>query len=303
MDSTLTGRYSMLFPRIRLRLACIALLLRLASSSASEVFFLYNGEIQIGDIVSSNSGILTIMRSGERATLPTSSILWYVPDNNVLMGLPVSVEMNNGSALNGTISDFDPDIGVFLEMDFGSLLIPNSTIKAIKDPVQGKRYRGPSAVAALGASYVMSWDFASFDAGPAAWSIEGGLSWATSLLRGLYAGFDASARFASSPDGGAGGILLSAGPGVSYRFLNLQQRRGFVGAFTPFAELDACPGFAFGYPDRADGLALTLAAKLGTDIKIVKGTGIRVQAACDASFGTGAPTLSVAAGVLISIER
>lgn len=288
------------------RHALVCALLFLASAGASlqgEVVFNEDGTILIGTIVKSEEGRSTYQSFGREIVVESSRIIRSEASAESLIELPVTVTLMDGSVLHGTIVDFDPEIGVFLDISFGVLTIPSASIKSLIEPAQNRRYSGSPFSAKLGASWylpigALAEDFSS------SLRIEGMACYSLPWGRGLAAGLDLSysfANFTARTDVDYDFIALQ--PLVSWHYLDWRTKSSFARIFSPFAELGFGPVFietddTTGTVDKLGEMSLGAFAKLGCDLDLFKGLGLRAQLRFDAYFQKGAPFMAVSAGIL-----
>ena len=240
---------------------------------AADVLFLVDGEILIGDFVSSSSqGLLYKTYKGDVVVF-VNALVKSEKSIAALESLPVELILKDNSVIKGTIVDFDEDIGIFIDISFGTLTVPSSAVNKIVDPVQRKRYNGASfQYGVSGGLY--------YPLGPTAQYF--GLSWLASLslqaivpgIRGLFWGADVTfndtnfLQLASTKY-----YFVSVSPEVSYKLLDLRTKQGFINIFSPFASLGV--GLAYInvsdemlYPPSYGNLTLRSYAKIGTEIAI-----------------------------------
>lgn len=285
-------------------MTCVLLLVFLAGASlGAEVVFTEDGRIVIGTIVKSEEGLSTYQSLGGEVVLESSRIVRSESSAESLTALPVIVELMDGSVLRGKIVDFDPDIGIFLDISFGVLTIPSASVGSIVEPIQNRRYAGSPFGARLGASWYLpvgglAADFSS------ALRIEATASYSLPRLRGLAAGLDLSysfADFTARSDVDYGFIALE--PLVSWHYLDWRTKSSFAKVFAPFAELGLGPVYVevddtSGTLDKLGEICLGTFAKLGCDLDLFSGFGLRAQARFDAFFQKGQPFMAVSVGIL-----
>jgi hypothetical protein len=292
----------------RVNTASLLVILSLIPALAfPDVFFTDKGAILIGTIVKSATGTTTILDRGNEKSIPSASILRSEPSTDALKDLPVTIELMDGSLIRGKISDFDADIGIFLDISFGVLTIPNQSVKTVIDPAQRRLYAGPPAHALLGASYYFPVFGANADFGPAL-RAEGSADWALPGLRGANIGFDASYSFTDFiPSDLVDYSFTSLQPTISYRWLDARLRKDFLKILTPFASIGAGPAYVLAsqpgtYPERIGELTVGALFKAGVDIDAFKGLGLRVQGRADVFFQQGAPFTTLSVGALFSYD-
>lgn len=273
----------------------------------SDVVFMDDGAIIIGSVLGAESGVMRYQAYGREVRLQSRDIWRTENDIKALSALPVTVELMDGSLLRGTVADYDPDVGLFLDITFGVLTIPNQSIKSIVDPARRVRYAGTPFLVRAGASYYFPilGDASMF--GPS-FAIDLAAEWSIPL-RGLSVGFDARYSFADFlPSGTVHYSFMSVEPELSYRMLFLRTRDDWLSALTPFISTGAGAMYVnlvdpSGYPNNTGELCLGFNAKLGLDIDFFKGWGLRLQGRGDLYLQQGSPFISLSAGLMASYDH
>jgi hypothetical protein len=281
----------------------LCLLLFAASGIGAEVLFTDDGNVIIGTIVKSEGGLSTYRTLGGQIAVESASIMRSEPSIDSLAELPVFVELMDGSMLRGKIVDFDPDIGLFLDISFGVLTIPGASVKSIKEPKQDRLYSGNPFGARLGASWYLPIGGLASQFGPSL-RFEATASYMLPKVRGLALGLDLSyslADFTAREDVDYDFIALE--PLVSFHYLDWRTKSSFIRMFSPFAEAGLGPVLVraddtSGSLDKLGEMSLGAFAKLGCDIDLIKGFGLRAQLRFDAYLQKGAPFMAVSAGIL-----
>ncbi len=285
-----------------------ALCSAVAASGWSDVLFLDDGTIIIGTIIGTDSEGARYLAYEREIKLASKNIRRSEADLKVLEGLPLVVELMDGSILRGAIADYDPEIGVFLDISFGVLTVPNQSIKSIVDPARRLRYAGSSFLARAGASLYLPILDSAKRFGPD-FSIDLAAEWAIPFVRGLTAGFDARYSFVDfKSTGNAEYSFISVSPEVSYRLLSLHTREDWLNSFVPFVSVGAGPVYissedSTGSFSHLAELDFGLNAKIGLDIELSQGWGIRAQGRSDLYFQDGDPFISLSVGLLASYDR
>jgi hypothetical protein len=289
-------------------LAVAALGMATAFPLWSDVVFTDDGAILIGSIVRPEPGGLRFLAYGREYSLPSANIQRSESDIKVLDGVPLTVELMDGLVLRGVFADYDPDIGLFLDISFGVLTIPIPSIKSVTDPVRRLRYAGSPFFARVGGAYYFPVFDAASSFGPS-FGIDVAAEWSVPFLRGLSAGFDARYAFADYlPSAAAHYTFISAQPEASYRMLFLRTRSDWLSNLTPFVSAGMGPVYVSladdsQSPPQMGELDLGLNLKLGLDIDVFKGFGLRLQGRGDLYFQQGGPFVLFSVGLLASYDR
>jgi len=239
----------------------------------AEVVYLNNGEVLIGTIKQTTSkGVVYETYKGD-IELALGQILRTEPTLDNLKSIPVSIQLKDSSVLRGKVVDFDPEIGIFLDIAFGTLTIPLNGIDRILEMKQAVRYNGnPFQLSAGGGMYFPIGDSGT-DFNPS-WFGSTTFHLAIPGIRGLYGGIEASflgADYTGNSTTDYYFIIIT--PELTYKYLGLRVREGFSSAFTPFVAISAGPCYIHIYdpnlyPSSYGDLALYLGSKLGTEITI-----------------------------------
>lgn len=153
-----------------------------------------DGTVYIGKVVAADDKGVTLDTFGTTVVVNPRSILSTEIGKPGLQASPLEVSLKDGSVISGTVVDYDPDIGLLIGVEFGTLTIPFESLKTIQDPLQRERFRGLPVIVGLTTGYY-------FAAGPFADSFGGGLSISlygeldTRIFRGLFAGIEANQFF------------------------------------------------------------------------------------------------------------
>jgi hypothetical protein len=293
---------------VKVFLVVAALSVTIALPLWSDVVFTDDGAILIGTIIRPEPGGMRYLAYGREMLLPSQSIQRSESDLKVLEKLPLDVELMDGSVLRGTFADFDPEIGLFLDISFGVLTVPVQSIKAVTDPVKRLRYAGSPFMARAGASWYFPVLSGASSFGPSL-GIDLAAEWSVPLLRGLSAGFDARYAFADFlPSQSVNYSFVSVAPEASYRLLFLRTRDDWLRNLTPFVSAGVGPVYINlldpgGYPSQMGELSLGVNMKLGLDVDIFKGVGIRLQGRSDLYLQQGNPFVLLSIGLMASYDR
>jgi hypothetical protein len=279
----------------------------LCSAAWSDVLFLKDGTILIGTIVSSGAEGTRYQAFGREVTLLPQDIKKTAADVKALEHVPLTVQLMEGSVLHGTVADYDPEVGLFLDISFGVLTIPVASIKAIMDPTTEVRHSGSSfGIRAGGSWYFPILDAAkSFASSPA---IDLSAQWRLPFLLGLTAGFDARYSFSSLVSSGSAKYsFISVEPEVGYRLLVWRNNQNLMRIFTPFVSLGAGAVYVnlsdpSASPEQQGEMNLGFNAKTGLDVELAAGWGLRLQGRADLYLQKKSPFLSLSAGLMATFD-
>jgi hypothetical protein len=245
-----------------------------------------DGRIYLGNVISAESGAVTVEAGGRQVTLSSGNILKTEKDFETLKTQIVEIELKDKSVVSGKVTDYDADIGLLLDIEFGSLTIPAESIEEITDPVQEKIYNGyPFQTGAQGSFYLPVGDLAS-SFSPSV-NVLGFFELNPGLFRGLFFRFEGGARFASYPDNTSLDFaLFSLNAGVAYRvlflrttsvpFLNIMVPYLFAGVGVTYVALHDNRENVF--PADYGEMNLNITAQAGFDFFILNNLVVRVYA-------------------------
>jgi hypothetical protein len=157
----------------------------------ADVVFLKTGEVVLGTIMSVSSGSVSIRSLSTERQINATQILHTEKGLSALADFPLEVQLKDGTVIRGVIIDYDEEIGVFVDISFGNLVLPILAIEMISDPVQSRRNADRKHLVVMGAAYTLPLSD-SFDSG-LAFSL--GLDMQTPFVRGLFWGGDLSYSF------------------------------------------------------------------------------------------------------------
>ena len=163
----------------------------LCSTLSAEVLFLRNGEIVIGDFVSADSGTITLRSMGTERTVSSTDVLRTEKGLMDIGEITVQVVLKDGTSIRGKLTDFDEEVGLFIDIGFGTLALPIAAIARIEDPGRIAVYQGTKMSLGLsgGISTPLDSDYGLSGGGGVLAEIK------TGLARGLYAGFSLGGEY------------------------------------------------------------------------------------------------------------
>lgn len=259
-------------PVKKTRLLAIAMLAASAASGSPDVIRLVNGSIYLGKIASAGEAGVSVEAFGTTTNVSPGQILRTETGMGSLAQDPVELHLKDGSVIRGKITDYDPDIGLLVDIEFGTLTVPYESLSSVEDPKQRSAYRGqPWMIEASGAWY---WPLGSFSS---SFSSNGWLSLATGVnlpwVRGLYAGVDTAYWFMGYlPSTQIDYYMVTAAAAVSYQLLLLRSSRiPVIKDLVPWASLElgvAWVGVRDGRPGAVPAAYGELDPALGTVVGI-----------------------------------
>ncbi len=167
---------------------------RITAPAFSDVIRTEDGTIFLGQVASAEGGFVTLDVFGKTIRLTSTALIKMETDYSALSVQPVEIILNDGSVIRGKVKNFDPDIGLFVDLDFGELTIPSDSIRRIQDPAQRNLYYGFPIHVGLTGGYDLTVGPLGASFGPgflASAFAEVNLP----IVRGLFAGLDISQFF------------------------------------------------------------------------------------------------------------
>src|SRR4030065_490921 len=161
----------------------------LAVQPSADVIRLNDGTIYLGKVASASEDGVVLDILGKSLRVPSARLSKTDTDLEALRSQALEVFLLDGSVIRGKVKDYDSEIGLFVDLEFGEITIPLDSLGSLQDPVQRSRYRGfpfqagilggfHQSIGSLGASFDSNFSISAF--------AEFNLQW----LRGLYAGVD-----------------------------------------------------------------------------------------------------------------
>jgi small nuclear ribonucleoprotein (snRNP)-like protein len=212
----------------------------LAIQAFPDVIRLKDGTIYLGQVTTASDEGVVLAALGKTIRIPTSEISKTETDLEALRNQALELALKDGSVIRGKVKDYDGEIGLFVDLEFGEITIPPESLGSIQDPVQRSRSRGYPIQAGISAGYYQPVGSLGSSFG-SNFSISAFAEFNLKIVRGLYAGVDFSHLFLTyKPDADLsyGISALTAGP--IYRLLLLRTSNlPFIKDLVPWAGLSA----------------------------------------------------------------
>lgn len=283
----------------------VLMLLFLTAQLSAEVVFLRNGDVLIGKITSAGSGTVTIQTFGDERKVPSKDILRSEPGLSDIKDLALQVILKDGTSIRGKLTDFDEEIGLFVDIGFGILALPITAIDKIVDPSVVVHYGGYRHI--LGVSGGVAFP----PGGDYGLGYHGALTGELQLarLRELYA----LASFAWMDPGYTGDVGVSLQTwsllvGIRYKFVAFGEIFPALEILTPYATLAAGGSLVTLFDTRAVALVdqrglltSSLAASVGLEWKLPASLSLRTEGGANFIFQTSGVFIApkVSAGIFI----
>jgi len=281
---------------------CLAILLHAGISTATaDVVFRNDGSVILGSLVEAQGSELVYDSMGTRITVPTRSILRTANDLTSLGDQAYDVTLADGTVFTGTIVDFDPEIGLFLNLSIGSLTLPSSGVKSIVDRQARRLWAGSDLTFSAAGFYTWFPDNAFFGSSfSASLGASARLAW-----RGWTAGLSLDwcpLEYAASSS--VSYTLYSAIARLGYRVLDFRRSKSFLSLLSPYASLGAGPAYISVADSREGAVSSSYGsiapqgqAELGFDISPIPSLSIRASGKASLILQAGSPFVGVGVGL------
>jgi small nuclear ribonucleoprotein (snRNP)-like protein len=235
---------------------------------SADVIRMKDGRVFIGRVLTVDPSGVVILAYDQKVTVDYGDILKTAPNFNSIKNRELEITLKDNSVMRGKVKDYDSDIGLFMEIEFGQITIPLENIKSIDDPEQrSKQLAHFAQIGAQGGFYFIIGDlntvfssnftvdlFSEFNLG--------------FLLQGLFAGACLSYHNLSAIDyTDYSYLMVNLQAYGMYRFLMLRSMTGFLRNLVPFVSAGvgvACPVQTYN-EESAFELDLSFTGSVGID--------------------------------------
>ena len=121
---------------LRRRSLSLLIVLMISIPAFADVLFLDNGEVILGVLLSAGDGNVVIRTLGQERRIDAGKIERTETGVAALKDVSLEIYLRDGTVIRGKILDYDEEIGVFVDISFGNLALPLSTIQRIQDPLK-----------------------------------------------------------------------------------------------------------------------------------------------------------------------
>lgn len=248
----------------------ILLLITLNTMLYGDIFLLKDGTIHFGEIKIITSNGIIIESFGTTKTLNQQNIIKSSKNIDELKSIIAEVILKNGSAMKGTIQNYDAEVGLLLKTDYGSLTMPAKGIAAVYDSSQKKRFNGPVAVTGItvGCYYPVGPFKNSFQIQP---QLSAFAEINTVFARGLFFGIDAGylfMKYRPDKDLKYDGATLKLY--AQYRVLDVRTLSSRANILSPFV----AAGAGITYIARRDNRSFTLGSTRKNEVDALYTIGV-----------------------------
>jgi len=268
-----------------MKISAIILILLICTPAmlTADVIRLQNGQIFLGKVIRADSQGIVVESFGEQREFSQADILKNEKDLSTLKTQHSDVYLKDGSILKGKIENYDEEVGILVNIDFGTVTLPVKGIKEINDPVQKKYYSGNTVQIGIGGGYYTPVGKLN-DKYKAGYNYSIFAEFNPNLTRGLFIGGDLSYFPVDYKDNSKVNYnIFTLQPYLMYRFLSLRRGTSFLRDFVPFVSA----GLGLGYvvlkdkrdntsaPEKSE-LDFAYNARIGCDYQITEKIILRV---------------------------
>lgn len=217
----------------------IAILFACTITASAEVVLVRDGTLYLGKVTSIDATHMVMDCFGKQEKIPTGTILSNLKDVSALKNSRNTIVLKDDTHLSGTIENFDDEIGVLINIGFGTLTIPVNSIKTIYNAAQRKYHLGATfkfggTISLQKVTGDLQDDFSLFPRFSlyAEFMLRG--------ARGLFAGVDFSFRaMGNAASGDLSYRTFSLRPYLMLSWLDFRKMAGLFSRMTPYVSLHA----------------------------------------------------------------
>lgn len=174
---------------MKLFAALLIVFMSVSNSLRADVIRLRDGSISLGSVSSADANGIVVESFGESKKFSQSEILKHEKDLTQIQGQQFEIRLKDNSILKGRIQNYDEEVGLLLNTDFGTITMPIAGVRSIRDLRQRKLYSGSQIHLGLGGGYYfIAGKFSSYYSGYPMVSTFAELN--ANFLRGLFFGVD-----------------------------------------------------------------------------------------------------------------
>lgn len=276
--------------------------------AAIDVVYLQNGEIVIGNLIGPVPDGVSYNSFGAEKTISLDTITATEKNLESLADKTVQVVLKDGSTIQGKIADFDEEIGVFLDISFGTLTIPVVAITEMYQSDIRTKFTGAAfQISGYGGAYWPLLDSADYFG--MSWYAGTGFDWAIPRVRGLYAGMRVTVYGMDyTEDDEIKYFMVSLRPNVTYKYLGWRMKDNIFSRVVPYATFGAGPVYIAiedpaSYPSNYGSVAGDLFLASGVEFTVAGNVVIKMEGNGTVVLQDGSPFMSAGATLSVCYER
>jgi small nuclear ribonucleoprotein (snRNP)-like protein len=280
----------------------------IAPIAAVDVVFLQNGDIILGTLSGPVPGGVTYTAFGGEITVPLDSITATGKSLSDIAKKKVKVVLKDGSTIQGEIVDFDTDIGVFIDISFGTLTIPCAAISEIYQADRRTRYTGAAMqISTYGGLYKPFGDSSKYFG--SGWYAGAGVDWFIPPCRGFYVGVRSTLYgIHYTPDTSVKYFMISLRPEITYKYMGWRMHNSFLASLVPYASFGAGPAYIeikdpASYPANYGSIAGEIVLSTGVEFSVLRNLIIKLEGNGSVVLQKGTPFYTAGAMLSLCYER
>jgi len=251
-------------------------------SLSAEVVHLKDGTILIGELLGPTANGVSYSVMGQNLEIPIASIQKTEKTLEGLSTLNVELTLKDGSSIRGRIVDLDLDIGLFLDISFGTLTIPVQAIQSIDNPVLKRKFVPVSVQFRGGGGFQYPFFGNEKNFGPS-WYSQAGFDWSLPGLRGWQLGLQAEGygmNYLTNPNSQY--QMYALVPRLTYQYLGLRSEDSLASLLTPFVGAGAGPAYILMKNSTisssgSESLTLEVSAFTGVQVNLFYGLALKLE--------------------------
>ncbi len=207
----------------------------MSAKISADVIYLDDGSILFASFQSASGDEMIYKNNSGEIRIKGSSILKTEPNISVLQGKVVNLILLDKSVIEGTFTDYDADIGYFIDLSFGTLTVPSDKVVRVADPAQIRKYEGSAVQLAARSLFSVPIGDNNFS-----YLAGGGLGAEFKLpfMRGLFAGADLDLiTLKNDKLKELAYTFIQISPKIIYRYMGFRTNPGLFSRLVPFTSL------------------------------------------------------------------
>lgn len=209
------------------------MVLMLSTIAMADVIMLHDGNIYLGKITSTDSNGIVIETFGQSLTISQSDIFKSEKNFDSFKDVTTDIILRDGSLIKGKIQNYDEEVGINVNIDFGTITLPVQSIKEISDPVKKKYYNGAPVNIGFTGGYYMPYSGLASDYN-SNYNFSIFAEFDSKIIRGLSFGGELSTVLMDYKVDDSDFSIYTLQPYAIYKFLQLRKEPSFLRLFVPF---------------------------------------------------------------------
>lgn len=265
------------------RLLISFIMLFLSYNAMADVIMLHDGSIYLGKIIRTDSNGIVIETFGQNLIISLNDILKSEENIDNFKDTITDITLKDGSIIVGKIQNYDEEVGLFVNIDFGTITLPVESIKKITNRIQKIKYNGYHYLTGLTIGYYQP--IAGSGKFSGTYLLTAFVEKNTFLLRGLYVGGDFSYLDMQHENSSLNYSMLMLEPYLAYNFFTFKNSSSFLNRFIPFVRVGGGLSYIMlkdnrpnSVTDSSSELNPLISAGAGFDVEIISAILLRTSA-------------------------